>query len=86
MTRKGTIRKWCTTWGIVNSYPPNSTGVTPPDRFFVHQSKIAPDSGPVSIGTRIEFTPGEARSASELPTALDIVVVEQQPAAAAVNS
>ena len=81
MTRTGTIRKWCLTWGIVNSYPPNCTGVTPPERFFVHKSKVAPGYDELGLGTRIEFTPGETRrSPNELAEALDIVVLNQRPA------
>jgi len=62
----GIIKRWddVRLWGII--YSPGGL------RYFLHRSKIA--SGTPEVGRYVKFEIGSARSATELPQALNVVV------------
>lgn len=63
----GTIRKWTDKgWGLANSYPDR--------RWFVHVSRAVNEETQLALGlgVRITFEEGAARSAADLPAALNI--------------
>jgi hypothetical protein len=84
--RTGRIVKWVGDsskgWGLINSYRP---GVTMPDKFFVHASWVKTNSL-MFAGLRVTFTPGPSRTEKELPTALEVHVMEVPPYSELVNA
>ncbi|MGB7730001.1 MAG: hypothetical protein WBL50_18370 [Candidatus Acidiferrum sp.] len=68
---KGKIVRWTTSnWGIINFY---NVGDQDPRKTFVHASKII--SGKPTLGSFVVFDLGPARSANELPAALNVRVI-----------
>lgn len=61
----GYIHNWGGSWGVIHS----------PGRkkYYLHISKII--SGQPEDGARVEFNIGQARSAADLPTALEVEIV-----------
>jgi hypothetical protein len=70
---RGKIVRWVaqSNWGIANYYVNGEAG---PRKVFVHGSKVVSDEKP-QMGSRIAFNVGPARSASELPAALNVEVM-----------
>jgi hypothetical protein len=68
---KGKIVRWTShSWGIANFYV---NGEQDPRKTFVHASKII--SGKPFLGAFVVFDLGPARSAAELPAALNVRVI-----------
>jgi len=72
---RGKIVRWVSKcgWGIVNFYPEGGTNDAPHKAFF-HISKLIGVEQP-QLGSRVSFELGPARSASELPQALNVEVI-----------
>jgi cold shock CspA family protein len=70
---RGKIIRWVdqSHWGVANYYIHGEAG---PRKVFVHVSKVVSDEKP-QMGSRIAFNVGPARSASELPAALNVEVI-----------
>jgi hypothetical protein len=75
----GHIRKWVagTGWGIVNSY--SVGGVL--QKYFLHITAFLNTSATPSMGSRVLFVEGPARTEGELPVALEVEVISEVPAA-----
>jgi hypothetical protein len=78
--QKGKIVRWnaSVNWGIINFYVP---GEDVPRKAFLHSSKIIGDVKP-EMGARVTFILGPARSATELPQALQVQVSPPRPSTA----
>lgn len=82
MRKEATIRKWYGSWGIAHGYAGPDT---PPNKFFIHTSNRTSQEAILNLGVKISFTEGPARTAKELPVALEIEVVPILPLASPVK-
>ena len=73
--RRGKIVKWVGEqgWGIINSYV---HGQNAPQKFFFHVSWVKSEHVFVYPGCRVTFHAGPPRTERELPTALDIILMD----------
>lgn len=69
MELTGHLRRWNGTWGII---------FTPAGgpRYFLHRSNVRSAEN-IKDGARVAFEPGPARSAGDLPVALNAYVVPE---------
>jgi hypothetical protein len=66
---QGILKQWSRTWGII--YSPGQK------RYFLHKSKIK--SGTPDIGVFVIFDAAPARSATELPQAINVIIGDPVP-------
>jgi hypothetical protein len=62
----GYIHSWGGSWGVI--YSPGRK------KYFLHRADIL-NSGMPQDGARVQFEIGPARSAADLPTALNVAIV-----------
>jgi hypothetical protein len=66
---QGILKHWSRTWGII--YSPGQK------RYFLHKSKI--NAGTPEIGVFVTFDSAPARSATELPQAINVIIGDPVP-------
>ena len=78
---KGKVTKWLPEkhWGTINFYESGDFSGAP-RKAFLHQNNVISKEKPV-LGSRVLFVLGPARSATELPAAIQVQVIPS-PAAA----
>ena len=77
---KGKVVRWVerANWGVINYYPEYSA-TEPPRKVFLHISRVVSAEKP-QLGSRVIFNLGPARSATELPTALNARIIRSAEA------